>query len=112
MAGAAGATGRIDFAGRGKGLDELVATLRRIWAGEPAGDGLGPVGPRPAQPGGAPIWLGGEEFVRSMTEALPTTLEAIRTHVAGYREIGMDELFLWPASSVLGQVEALSEVVL
>jgi alkanesulfonate monooxygenase SsuD/methylene tetrahydromethanopterin reductase-like flavin-dependent oxidoreductase (luciferase family) len=176
-----------DFAGRGKGLDELVATLRRIWAGEAAGEGLGPVGPRPAQAGGPPIWLGGaapaalrragrlgdafiampvspsavqgvydvaakareeagrpgrlplvgagyyalgdqaeagrrnmaayyafggEAFVRSMTDALLTTPDAIRAHVAGYREIGMDELFLWPASSDLGQIEALAEVVL
>jgi alkanesulfonate monooxygenase SsuD/methylene tetrahydromethanopterin reductase-like flavin-dependent oxidoreductase (luciferase family) len=39
-------------------LDEQVAQLRRVWAGEPPFDGAEPVGPRPVQPGGPPILAG------------------------------------------------------
>lgn len=39
-------------------LDEQVAVLRRIWAGEPPFEGTEPVGPRPVQPGGPPILAG------------------------------------------------------
>ena len=38
-------------------LDECVATMRRIWAGEPPWEGApAPVGPAPARPGGPPIY--------------------------------------------------------
>lgn len=46
------------FARRHARLDEQVAEMRRIWAGEPPFEGADPVGPRPAQPGGPPIWAG------------------------------------------------------
>lgn len=39
-------------------LDEGVAEMRRIWAGEPPFAGADPVGPRPVQPGGPPLWAG------------------------------------------------------
>ena len=40
-------------------LEEAVATMRRAWAGEIMGEGiLGPVGPKPFQPGGPEIMLG------------------------------------------------------
>ena len=39
-------------------LDEQVAVLRRIWAGEPPFEGSEPVGPRAVQPGGPPILAG------------------------------------------------------
>lgn len=39
-------------------LDDGVATLRRIWAGEPPFEGADPVGPVPVQAGGPPIWAG------------------------------------------------------
>jgi alkanesulfonate monooxygenase SsuD/methylene tetrahydromethanopterin reductase-like flavin-dependent oxidoreductase (luciferase family) len=39
-------------------LDAGVATLRRIWAGEPPFPGADPVGPKPVQPGGPPILAG------------------------------------------------------
>jgi alkanesulfonate monooxygenase SsuD/methylene tetrahydromethanopterin reductase-like flavin-dependent oxidoreductase (luciferase family) len=39
-------------------LDEGVATMRRIWAGEPPFAGADPVGPTPVQPGGPPILVG------------------------------------------------------
>ncbi|GHH72110.1 monooxygenase [Streptosporangium violaceochromogenes] len=43
---------------RGWRLDALVTEMREIWAS--AGDGpTGRIGPRPALPGGPPIWVGG-----------------------------------------------------
>ena len=39
-------------------MDEQVATLRRVWAGEPPIEGADEVGPRPRQPGGPPIMAG------------------------------------------------------
>ncbi len=39
-------------------MDEQVAEMRRIWRGEPLGEGLDEVGPRPVQPGGPPILAG------------------------------------------------------
>ena len=39
-------------------LDEGVAELRRLWAGEPPFDGADPVEPAPTQQGGPPLWSG------------------------------------------------------
>lgn len=39
-------------------LDDGVAAMRRIWAGEPPFEGADPVGPTPIQPGGPPLWAG------------------------------------------------------
>ena len=39
-------------------MDEQVAEIRRIWAGEPPFEGAEPVGPRPVQAGGPPILAG------------------------------------------------------
>ena len=44
---------------RGRLLDDRLAILRRTWAGEPYADGVGPIGPAPARPGGPPIVVGG-----------------------------------------------------
>ena len=48
-----------DFHRRGALLEEQLATLRRIWAGEPAAEGIGPIGPAPARPGGPEVLIGG-----------------------------------------------------
>jgi alkanesulfonate monooxygenase SsuD/methylene tetrahydromethanopterin reductase-like flavin-dependent oxidoreductase (luciferase family) len=40
-------------------LDEQVALLRRVWAGEAPMPGMAPVGPAPVQPGGPPLLTGG-----------------------------------------------------
>jgi len=47
------------FRARGRRLDQQLPTLRRLWAGEPLGEGVGPIGPRPARPGGPGILIGG-----------------------------------------------------
>jgi alkanesulfonate monooxygenase SsuD/methylene tetrahydromethanopterin reductase-like flavin-dependent oxidoreductase (luciferase family) len=44
---------------RGKRFDEQIAQMKRIWAGEDAGEGIGPVGPTPVQAGGPPLIFGG-----------------------------------------------------
>jgi alkanesulfonate monooxygenase SsuD/methylene tetrahydromethanopterin reductase-like flavin-dependent oxidoreductase (luciferase family) len=49
----------IDIRTRGRRLDEQMAVMRRLWSGEPYGDGVGPIGPRPARPGGPEVLFGG-----------------------------------------------------
>ncbi|MGW0909645.1 LLM class flavin-dependent oxidoreductase [Streptomyces sp. NPDC002853] len=49
----------IDIHTRGRRLDEQMAVMRRLWAGEPYGDGIGPIGPAPARPGGPEVLFGG-----------------------------------------------------
>jgi alkanesulfonate monooxygenase SsuD/methylene tetrahydromethanopterin reductase-like flavin-dependent oxidoreductase (luciferase family) len=58
------------FARRHARMDEQVAQMRRIWAGEPAVDGADEVGPRPIQPGGPPIFVGamGPKAIRRAAE--------------------------------------------
>ena len=46
------------YARRHERLDAQVAELRRLWAGEAVGGGVGPVGPTPTRPGGPPLWSG------------------------------------------------------
>ena len=48
-----------DHARRGRFLDEQLATMRRIWAGEPLSDDVGPIGPAPIHAGGPEILFGG-----------------------------------------------------
>ena len=40
------------------GLDQAVATMRRVWSGKPVSDTVGPVGPPPVQPGGPELLVG------------------------------------------------------
>lgn len=49
----------VDRHTRGRRLDEQVAEMRRIWAGEPYDEKTGPIGPQPATPGGPEILFGG-----------------------------------------------------
>ncbi|MER8031978.1 LLM class flavin-dependent oxidoreductase [Streptomyces bauhiniae] len=49
----------IDRRTRGRRLDAQMAVLRRLWSGEPYGDGVGPIGPAPARPGGPEVLFGG-----------------------------------------------------
>jgi alkanesulfonate monooxygenase SsuD/methylene tetrahydromethanopterin reductase-like flavin-dependent oxidoreductase (luciferase family) len=46
------------FDHRWQRMDDHVATMRRIWAGEPPFGGADPVGPPPVQPGGPSIVAG------------------------------------------------------
>jgi len=49
----------IDPRRRGHRLDEQMATLRRLWAGEPYSEEAGTIGPRPVTPGGPEVLFGG-----------------------------------------------------
>ncbi|GGQ80539.1 LLM class flavin-dependent oxidoreductase [Streptomyces flaveolus] len=49
----------IDIHRRGRRLDEQMTRLRRVWAGEPYGQDVGAIGPRPATPGGPEVLFGG-----------------------------------------------------
>ncbi|MGR6974080.1 LLM class flavin-dependent oxidoreductase [Streptomyces cynarae] len=44
---------------RGRRLDEQMEVMRRLWSGEPYGEGVGPIGPEPARPGGPEVLFGG-----------------------------------------------------
>ena len=47
------------FRARGRRLDEQLPILRRLWAGEPLGDGIGPIGVAPGRAGGPELLIGG-----------------------------------------------------
>lgn len=48
----------IDVHRRGRRLDEHMALMRRIWAGEPVAEGITPIGPAPAREGGPEVLFG------------------------------------------------------
>lgn len=47
------------FNTRGRRFAQQLATMKRIWSGQPLADGVGPVGPPPARPGGPELLIGG-----------------------------------------------------
>ncbi len=49
----------VPFNQRGKVFDEQLATMKRIWSGEPMSDEIGAIGPEPVQAGGPPLLIGG-----------------------------------------------------
>ncbi|MFD5393656.1 LLM class flavin-dependent oxidoreductase [Streptomyces sp. NPDC127097] len=59
------ATG-VDLRTRGRRLDTQLATMRRLWSGEPLSADVGPIGPAPARPGGPEVLFGG--FVPAVME--------------------------------------------
>lgn len=52
------ATGSV-FGTRGRRFDEQLGTLRRMWAGEPLDEVVGPIGARAARPRGPELLIGG-----------------------------------------------------
>jgi alkanesulfonate monooxygenase SsuD/methylene tetrahydromethanopterin reductase-like flavin-dependent oxidoreductase (luciferase family) len=48
-----------DIRTRGRRLDEQMAVMRRVWAGQPYSDEVGPIGPAPTRPGGPEVLFGG-----------------------------------------------------
>ncbi|TMA58013.1 MAG: LLM class flavin-dependent oxidoreductase, partial [Deltaproteobacteria bacterium] len=52
------ATG-LDFHRRGRRIEEQLPLLRRLWAGEPLSNEVGPIGPQSPRPGGPELLIGG-----------------------------------------------------
>jgi alkanesulfonate monooxygenase SsuD/methylene tetrahydromethanopterin reductase-like flavin-dependent oxidoreductase (luciferase family) len=48
---------------RGKRFEASLAIMKRIWTGEDAGGGVGPIGPAPVQRGGPEVLIGGRAEV-------------------------------------------------
>lgn len=43
---------------RGARMEEMMVVMRRVWSGEPYGEGIGPIGPQPARRGGPEVLFG------------------------------------------------------
>ncbi len=117
------------FTRRWQRMDDGVAAMRRIWAGEPPFEGADPVGPPPVQPGGPPLvagvmgpkalaraarWASGVDDGTTVTnvnhEAFAGNIERIR---AAWKDAGRDErphvsASLWYALGV-GAAERLHD---
>ncbi|WP_409474406.1 LLM class flavin-dependent oxidoreductase [Streptomyces sp. HC307] len=74
---------------RGSRLNEQMELLRRTWAGQPYGEGIGPVGPPPVSPGGPEVLFGG--FVPAMIDRVGRWGDGFLG--AGVPAAGMDALF-------------------
>ncbi|CAM5332780.1 LLM class flavin-dependent oxidoreductase OS=Streptomyces tendae OX=1932 GN=GUR47_01120 PE=4 SV=1 [Streptomyces tendae] len=72
-----------------------MTLLRRTWAGEPFAPGAGPIGPRPATPGGPPVLFGG--FV-------PAALERVGRFGDGFLGAAL------PAAHMAGLFRQVEEV--
>ena len=47
------------FQNRGKRFEEQLSLMTRLWSGQPLNEAIGPIGPRPVQPGGPELLIGG-----------------------------------------------------
>lgn len=47
-----------EYRQRGRQMSQTLAAMRRIWRGEAVREGVGPMGPAPAQPGGPEVLIG------------------------------------------------------
>ncbi len=70
-----------DFHTRGRRVEAQLAQLRRIWAGEPATDGVGPIGPAPTRPGGPEVLIGG--YVDAIAQRIATWGDGYLAPVGG-----------------------------
>lgn len=59
-----------NFKNRFQRMDDQIATMKKIWAGEPAFEGGDEIGPRPFQAGGPPILVGamGEKSINRFSK--------------------------------------------
>jgi alkanesulfonate monooxygenase SsuD/methylene tetrahydromethanopterin reductase-like flavin-dependent oxidoreductase (luciferase family) len=90
----------VDAATVGDRMDEMLAALRALWAGEPGYRGQvvtieQGIGPLPLQPGGPPIWVGGlapraarraARYGDAWTASTSYRLTDVRTQVARYHK--------------------------
>jgi alkanesulfonate monooxygenase SsuD/methylene tetrahydromethanopterin reductase-like flavin-dependent oxidoreductase (luciferase family) len=69
------------FHDRGRRFDEQLATMKRLWAGEPLASDIGAIGPQPAREGGPPILIGGHS---------PAAIRRVGRWGDGYFGTGVD----------------------
>ncbi|AQZ69587.1 unnamed protein product [[Actinomadura] parvosata subsp. kistnae] len=102
-----------DHASRGRRMDEQLAIMRRVWAGEPVVAGTGPVGPAPSRVGGPELLFGGfaPELAAQSVASMATTAGAIRDVVAAYRDAGAHEVMLSCWSDDLDQIGRLADLL-
>ena len=86
--------------------------MRRIWAGQAVGDGVGPIGPAPARAGGPEILIGGYTpaavaRVGRWGNGFINNATAVAQTVKGFAGIGADELIFWPAVANVNQIDRL-----
>jgi alkanesulfonate monooxygenase SsuD/methylene tetrahydromethanopterin reductase-like flavin-dependent oxidoreductase (luciferase family) len=70
-----------DFRTRGRRVEAQLTQLRRIWAGEPAADGIGPIGPTPSRAGGPEVLIGG--YVDAIARRIATWGDGYLAPVGG-----------------------------
>jgi alkanesulfonate monooxygenase SsuD/methylene tetrahydromethanopterin reductase-like flavin-dependent oxidoreductase (luciferase family) len=101
---------------RARGLYQLA---RETWAsaGRPgaprlAGSAYFGLGPEARERGGRYLRAYyGEEGGSAIAGAMPTSREDIRAVLQGFQDAGVDEVFLWPTTPDVDQVEELAEIV-
>ncbi len=49
----------VSMKGRGRRFEQQLQAMTRIWAGQSVGEGVGPIGPKPARAGGPELLIGG-----------------------------------------------------
>ncbi len=76
----------VEYRGRGRLLDEQMRTVRRIWSGEPPGEGVGAIGPAPARPHGPEVLFGG--FVRATADRVARLGDGFLGAMYGPEEMG------------------------
>lgn len=81
------------FHRRGRRLDEQLPMLRRIWAGEPAAEGVGRIGPAPARSGGPEVLIGG--YVAAVARRIATWGDGFLATVGGDQADQAKMLDLW-----------------
>jgi alkanesulfonate monooxygenase SsuD/methylene tetrahydromethanopterin reductase-like flavin-dependent oxidoreductase (luciferase family) len=87
-------------------LDECVAELRRLWAGGAPFPGGDPIGPRPAQPGGPPIFTSArapKAIARATKWASGFTGAALRGVPADMAAEANNFLYHWKAAGGTGR---------
>lgn len=110
-----------EYGNRGKRFDDQIALMKRVWAGDDAGEGIGPVGPAPVQPGGPPLIFGGRSAVALarvakwgdgyVTGSVSDIAGARTTYelaLRPWREAGRsgEPLFIGSLSCAIGEAEA------
>jgi alkanesulfonate monooxygenase SsuD/methylene tetrahydromethanopterin reductase-like flavin-dependent oxidoreductase (luciferase family) len=91
-----------DFTRRTQRMDEQIATMRRIWAGET----------KLREYVYAYLEIAGEKIAhrvaKSMTRCTP---DAVRASMEAYTELGVDEIMLVPATAELAEIDRSAEII-